>query len=87
MIPADRMRQAIATHPMLPSAHLTASPPRVALNCRVTIVTDTETTVTNVRALSKHRGSSLNRRREIAVELPEFAIRAIEWRVEEGQCS
>ena len=39
---------------------------------------------TRVLNLGKQRGKPLNRRREIVVDLPEFAIRAIEWRVEEA---
>lgn len=34
--------------------------------------------------MGKKLAKSLNRRRRIAVELPEFAVRAIQWRVEEA---
>jgi hypothetical protein len=40
--------------------------------------------VTQLLDLGKERGKALNRRRAITVDLPEFAIRAIEWRVEEA---
>ena len=40
-----------------------------------------------VLVLGKQLGKPLNRRRRITVELPEFVVRAIEWRVEEANAS
>lgn len=34
--------------------------------------------------LGKERGKPLNKRRRVTVELPEFALRAIDWRVDEA---
>ena len=36
----------------------------------------------NVSSLSARRGEDLNVRREVSVELPEFAIRALQYRAE-----
>ena len=38
--------------------------------------------MTSLASLSSRRGSALNERRTISVELPEFAIRAIQYRVD-----
>lgn len=43
-----------------------------------------ETNVSEVVALGKQLAKPLNRRRQITVDLPEFIVRAIEWRVEEA---
>jgi hypothetical protein len=43
-----------------------------------------EVKVSNVVSLGKELAKPLNRRRPVTVELPEFAIRAIHWRVEEA---
>jgi hypothetical protein len=34
--------------------------------------------------LGKELGKTLNKRRKVTIELPEFAIRAIRWRVDEA---
>ncbi|MGZ5442307.1 MAG: hypothetical protein ACXW5U_08000 [Thermoanaerobaculia bacterium] len=40
--------------------------------------------MSEVVVLGKQLGKPLNRRRHVTVELPEFVVRAIEWRVEEA---
>jgi predicted transcriptional regulator len=45
---------------------------------------DREAKVPKVVALAKELAKPLNRRRPVTVELPEFAIRAIHWRVDEA---
>jgi hypothetical protein len=43
-----------------------------------------ETNVAEVIALGKQLAKPLNRRRPISVDLPEFIVRAIEWRVDDA---
>lgn len=43
-----------------------------------------ETDVSELVILGKELGKPLNKRRRVTVELPEFAIRAIHWRVDEA---
>lgn len=43
-----------------------------------------ETDVPDVVIFGKELRKQLNRRRRVALELPEFAIRAIHWRVDEA---
>jgi hypothetical protein len=45
---------------------------------------DNERDVAEVVAFGRKLGKPLNRRRRVTVELPEFAIRAIHWRVDEA---
>jgi len=61
----------------------------VNLYCPVTMLKiaigrSVETDVPEVVILGKELGKPLNKRRRVTVELPELAVRAIRWRVDEA---
>ena len=61
----------------------------VNLYCPVTMLKiatsrSAEADVPEVVILGKELGKPLNKRRRVTVELPEFAVRAIHWRVDEA---